>query len=102
MSKRKQGRRSGPPRGLVADWIGAVEDELVVLSFPFRGSRAGLTLAEREILRSLLDGMTRASIARVRATSERTVANQIASVFRKLGVHSRSELAALRDVVLRA
>ena len=102
MSKRKQGSRSGPPRGLVADRLGAAEDELVVFSFPLGGSRAGLTPAEREVLRSLLDGMTRASIARARATSERTVANQIASIFRKLGVHSRSELAARRDVVLRA
>lgn len=102
MSKRKHGSRSGPPRGLVADRLGAAEDELVVLSFPLGDSRAGLTRAEQEILRSLLDGMTRASIARARATSERTVANQIASVFRKLGVHSRSELAARRDVVLRA
>jgi DNA-binding CsgD family transcriptional regulator len=102
MSKRTQGTWSRPPRGLVADRLGAAEDELVVLSFPLGGSRARLTPAEREILRSLLEGMPRASIARARATSERTVANQIASVFRKLGVHSRSELAARRDVVLRA
>ncbi len=48
MSKRKQGSRSRPPRGLVADRLGAAEDELVVLSFPLGSSRAGLTRAEQE------------------------------------------------------
>ncbi len=54
-----------------------------------------LTGAEREVLDHLLAGKSNAVIARLRRTSVRTVANQVASIFRKLGVSSRSELAAL-------
>lgn len=54
----------------------------------------GLSPAEREILGLLLNDHDSASIAAARGTSPRTVANQIASLFRKLGVQSRAELAA--------
>jgi DNA-binding NarL/FixJ family response regulator len=55
---------------------------------------AGLTTAEEEVLKLLLLGQDNASIAEARKTSPRTTANQIASIFRKLGVSSRAELAA--------
>ncbi|MBX3264268.1 MAG: helix-turn-helix transcriptional regulator [Labilithrix sp.] len=54
----------------------------------------GLSPAEREVLRLMLNDHDGASIAASRRTSPRTIANQIASVFRKLGVRSRAELAA--------
>jgi DNA-binding CsgD family transcriptional regulator len=54
-----------------------------------------LTRAERDVLALLLSGLSNAEIARQRRTSVRTVANQVASIFDKLGVSSRSELAAL-------
>lgn len=51
-----------------------------------------LTPAERAVLELLLRGASNADIARQRRSSVRTVANQVASVFRKYGVHSRAEL----------
>jgi DNA-binding CsgD family transcriptional regulator len=55
---------------------------------------AGLTAAERDVASRALGGMSNASIARARASSPRTVSNQLSSVFRKLGVASRAELVA--------
>jgi DNA-binding CsgD family transcriptional regulator len=71
-------------------------EELAVLSFPINNPKlpASITPAEREIIRWLLKGMSNAEIARRRGTSARTVANQIASIFRKFGVSSRSELVS--------
>ncbi len=54
-----------------------------------------LTRGERDVLRWLLAGTSSAVIASERGTSARTVTNQIASIFHKLGVHSRGELAAM-------
>ena len=54
-----------------------------------------LSPAEREVALLAVQGATNAAIARRRGTSDRTVANQLAAVFEKLGVHSRAELAAL-------
>ncbi len=53
-----------------------------------------LTSSERAIFLSILRGLTNAEIAARRKRSLRTVANQIASLFRKLAVSSRAELAA--------
>ena len=50
--------------------------------------------AEREVALLLVRGATNAEVAAARGTSERTVANQVQSLFRKLGVASRAELAA--------
>ena len=49
------------------------------------------TPAERAVTSLLLRGLSNAEIAAERGTSERTVANQIAAIFRKLGVCSRTE-----------
>lgn len=54
----------------------------------------GLSPAEEHVLSLLLDGYDNASIAEARNTSARTTANQVAKIFRKLGVGSRAELAA--------
>ena len=51
-----------------------------------------LTLAEREVTLLVLDGLTNAEIGAQRHSSPRTVANQIAAVFRKLSIHGRLEL----------
>ena len=72
------------------------EDEFAVFSMPAAGSSdVPLTAAERSVLEGMLAGLSNAEIAEQRGSSVRTVANQVASVFRKLGVTSRSELAAL-------
>jgi DNA-binding NarL/FixJ family response regulator len=76
---------------------------------PFRGGRyfvltrptnpapalASLSEAERAVARAVAEGLGNAEIARARGVSTRTVANQVASIFRKLGVKSRLELVAV-------
>lgn len=41
-----------------------------------------------------LSGLSNAEVAKKRGTAVRTVANQLQSLFRKLGVNSRAELSA--------
>jgi DNA-binding NarL/FixJ family response regulator len=55
-----------------------------------------LTEAERRVLRYLHRGWTTKAIARERGVAARTVINQIASIYRKLGVSSRRELMMYR------
>jgi DNA-binding CsgD family transcriptional regulator len=75
--------------------------ELLVFSGRSPATEALVELgeAERAVARLAVDGKTNAEIAAARGTSERTVAHQLTSIFKKLGVRSRGELAAkLRDV----
>lgn len=72
-------------------------DEYAILSMPLSDASAfsdQLTAAEREVLELVLQGRSNLQIATVRGTSARTVANQLAAIYKKLGVTSRSELAA--------
>lgn len=57
------------------------------------GCSARLSPAETEVAQLALSGLTNSQIAERRGTSARTVANQMASLLRKLGVASRRELA---------
>jgi DNA-binding CsgD family transcriptional regulator len=74
--------------------VQAVGRDLFVLSLPSPVARLPniLTSAERHVAGLVLDGLSNRSIAEMRGTSVRTVANQIASVFRKLNVTGRAEL----------
>ncbi|MCC6625527.1 MAG: hypothetical protein IT385_30085 [Deltaproteobacteria bacterium] len=69
-----------------------------VLVFSSRPGEIGwppiLTPAEREVASATAAGRTVHEIAAERSTSERTIANQLASIYRKLGVASRSELVS--------
>ncbi len=58
-----------------------------------RADLDGLTDAAADIARAVCDGATNGEIAAARGTSIHTVANQIATLMRKLGVSSRVELA---------
>ena len=72
------------------------QHELVVLSFPL-GVPAlppSLSEAERAVARAVIEGHSNAEIAALRRTSTRTVANQVASVLKKMCVRSRGELVA--------
>jgi DNA-binding NarL/FixJ family response regulator len=81
-----------PPASLVAYEI---EPGKILFVHPIpRPTVKGLTRAEEEVLAFLLDGYDNASIAKARSTAPRTTANQVASIFRKLGVTSRTQLAA--------
>ena len=52
-----------------------------------------LSAAEREVATLAASGLTNAAIAEHRGTAVRTVANQMASVLRKLGAGSRRDMA---------
>jgi DNA-binding CsgD family transcriptional regulator len=68
---------------------------LALISFSTEISTpVSLTDAERRIVGQLLRGRSDREIARLRGTSPRTVANQLRTLFRKLGVSSRAELVA--------
>lgn len=51
-----------------------------------------LTEAEADVVARIVGGASNRAIAAARGTSTRTVANQVASLLRKLGVASRFEL----------
>jgi DNA-binding NarL/FixJ family response regulator len=55
---------------------------------------APLTAAERAVANGLLAGLSEGDIARARNSSKRAVAKHAATLFHKLGVHSRTELAS--------
>jgi DNA-binding NarL/FixJ family response regulator len=57
-----------------------------------RSALHALTDAEREVALLVVDGSTNAEIGSARGSSPRTVANQVAAVFRKLEAHGRLEL----------
>ena len=54
-----------------------------------------LSAAEYGVTRLLVEGKSYAQIAELRQTSRRTVANQLASAFRRLDISGRSELLCL-------
>jgi DNA-binding CsgD family transcriptional regulator len=52
-----------------------------------------LTASERAVAKLAREGLSNAEIGQLRGTSPRTVANQLARIYRKLGVGSRLGLA---------
>lgn len=89
-------RKSDPgeaPADLACCLIREGEPELALLSFTPR-PHPELTAAEQDVALMMLRGLSNQDIARARATSTRTVANQVAAIFNKTGVTSRVELAA--------
>jgi DNA-binding NarL/FixJ family response regulator len=86
-----------PPRGFRASRFKAGSEELAVLSFPLPAIPlpASLSPAERDVAIAIVAGKTNEEIAAERRSSVRTVANQVASMFRKLQVRSRGELVAV-------
>jgi DNA-binding CsgD family transcriptional regulator len=86
----------GPPAGLVATRFELAGDAFALLEWPVavRAAIASLSPAECEVLELLLEGLSNAQIARRRGRSPRTIANRVASMFRRLGVRSRLELFA--------
>jgi len=60
-----------------------------------RFSEWRLTTAERDVALFAIKGLTLAEIAQLRATSEGTVKAQTASIYRKAGVSTRSQLVSI-------
>jgi len=84
------------PAGLSAARFSIDGEELLVLSWPADTTPiAGLSVAESAVLRAALGGLTNVEIAQQRGRSIFTVHNQLKSAFRKLGVLTRAEAAAL-------
>lgn len=86
-------RRITPPRGLEVEAFTADGEEFLVFSWEARPAPpAELTAAERDVLDRVVRGDSNAAIARARSSSERTVANQVASLLKKTGAASRFDL----------
>lgn len=74
--------------------------ELAAVFAPLSRGESGqrlppLSPAEREVASLATRGHSDTEIAAARGASPRTVGNQLSAIYRKLGVHSRTELAAL-------
>lgn len=69
--------------------------QTITVPRPDRSLAAWLAPAEHAVINLLIEGMTYAEIAQARDTSIRTVANQVASGFRRLNVSGRAELLCL-------
>ncbi len=85
-----------PPPDLELSIVWIDGEELAVLSHRLDtpAPLAGLTEAERHVAADVIEGFTNEQIATRRGTSSRTIAKQVASVFRKLGIGSRRQLFA--------
>lgn len=75
------------------------EGTVAVLSVPlppreFAGF-AKLSAAEADVVKRVLAGESGAQIAKARKVKRATIYKQLESAYRKLGVHSRHELASL-------
>ena len=110
MTERSSPLALGRPAGLVVDTFEVDGQAFAILEWPaWRSLQTGpipcsgaganeafhVSSAQREVLDLLLAGHSNAEIARRRGRSPRTVAHQVASLFRRLGVGSRAELFAL-------
>ena len=74
---------------------GIAGEGLLVISVPSaQVDVSRLTAAERAVTSDAAKGLSNLQIAKRRRRALRTVANQLASAFRKLGVTSRADLAA--------
>jgi DNA-binding CsgD family transcriptional regulator len=80
--------------------ITVLDEERILLSLPVVPEsvsdlvEAKLTQAETEVLGLVSRGLSNKAIAQARGASPRTVANQLASVYAKLGISGRRELRA--------
>jgi DNA-binding CsgD family transcriptional regulator len=94
--KKRQTEMQAPlPEALAVRFVRRGGEQLAILSFALDTATrvpASITAAEREVIDGVLRGESNEEIARARGCAPRTVANQLASIFRKLSVRSRSEL----------
>jgi DNA-binding CsgD family transcriptional regulator len=79
--------------------LSPLADRLMSISVSVEGRRdelaaSLLTAGEQSVVDLALSGLSNPAIARKRQSSPRTIANQLASAYKKLGVGSRRELRA--------
>lgn len=84
------------PRALTAKELEVGGERFVLLEWPAclpePAVPAALTPAEAAVAALAATGLSNAQIAAARGAAARTVANQLARAFRKLGARSRAEL----------
>lgn len=74
--------------------------DLLLLSVPspkperVARKRGALSAAERKVAELAVQGLANDAIASARGSARRTVANQLASIYAKLGISGRRELRA--------
>jgi DNA-binding NarL/FixJ family response regulator len=91
--QRQAAPEAAPEPGLRTHRFALGGERFAVLSFPVELAQSGgLSDAERDVLQLLLTGLSNLEIATHRRSSTHTVAKQVSSIFRKLGVRSRAEL----------
>lgn len=78
-----------PDAGVQTFEIGGEKYALFSFALPRIRLPSGLTAAEQSVVSAVLDGHTNADIARSRGTSVNTVANQLRTIYSKLGVSDR-------------
>lgn len=83
------------PKGMKVTRTSEKGKAVLVVSFPVPDIdwQKELTEAEIAVVHDVLAGLSNAEIGDKRGTALRTVANQVAAIFRKLGVSSRLELS---------
>jgi DNA-binding NarL/FixJ family response regulator len=82
------------PLGLTVEAIDVAGQTLVVFAFPAASDLPGLlTEAEKIVVTFILQGLTTRQIAAARGVAKSTVLSQLQSIYRKLGIGSRAELA---------
>jgi DNA-binding CsgD family transcriptional regulator len=74
---------------------------LIEFSPPTVNVPGNLSPAERDVARRLVEGERLPEIARARKTSPHTVANQLRSIYQKLGVSDRAELVRVCRAMIR-
>ncbi|MFO0745109.1 MAG: helix-turn-helix transcriptional regulator [Myxococcota bacterium] len=86
-----------PPRDLRLTTFELAGVAVQVVSYPLPASvaLAPLTPAQRAVAELALAGLSNREIAERRGTSEATVAKHLEQAYRRLGVGTRTELAAL-------
>lgn len=82
----------GRPQAIACEHLTADEAQLLISIENFEPKQFGLSPAERDILPRLIAGRSNGALASERSVSPRTIANQLAHLFRKFGVSSRMEL----------
>jgi DNA-binding CsgD family transcriptional regulator len=92
-ARRQQGAKFRPYPRLVRD--GRFLEQTITVPRPDAALAPWLAPAEHAVINLLIEGQSYAEIAENRQTSIRTVANQVASGFRRLGVSGRAELLCL-------
>jgi len=77
-----------------ADLLVSTVADVIVFSAPTLALSSRLSQSERSVAALLIAGHSNAEIAQARATSAKTVANQLYAMYRKFGVQTREELVA--------